>query len=195
MLLIGSSALAWLSLQSRPQTEIYQSARLFPQPRPIEPFRLVDQHGQPFTPERLTGQWNLLFFGYTHCPDVCPDTLARAAQAIRLLEQDGQPKPSVWFISVDPERDEPQRLADYVHYFHEDFHAATGKPAQLEAFSRSLAAIYFIGEPDENGHYDVDHSANLLILDPRGRLAGMFRPPFDPQAMAWDLQKLQEEGS
>ncbi len=190
-LLLGSSLLVWLALQtpqaSRPQL---QSVRLFPAARPLAPFELQDEQGQPFTPARLRGQWNLIFFGYTHCPDVCPGTLAKAARMMQLLENEKRPLPAVWFVSVDPERDTREKLAQYVHYFHPAFHAATGSPEALEAMSRNLAVVYFLGEKDENGHYEVDHSANLLLIDPQGRFAGIIPPPHDPAVMAADLARL-----
>ncbi len=193
VLLLGSALLVWLALQT-PQkgAPALQTARLFPGARPVAPFELRDETGQPFTPARLHGQWNLLFFGYTHCPDVCPGTLAKAAQMMKLLEQQGAPLPAVWFISVDPARDSTEKLAEYVHYFHPAFHAATGSDAALQAMSRNLAVVYFLGEKDENGNYEVDHSANLLLIDPQGRFAGIIPPPHRPRAMADDLRKLME---
>lgn len=183
--------MVWNAMQDRLPPE--QPALLvLPEPRPIPDFRLVAQDGGDFTRERLEGSWSLLFFGFTHCPDVCPGTLYDLQQlderlANRQLEQARQ----VVFFSVDPERDSPERLGDYTAYFDEDFLAATGDHAELEPLTRSLGIAYRI-EPHEPGAaaYSVDHSASILLVNPDGRLHGVFPAPHDVSAMERELLAL-----
>jgi protein SCO1/2 len=168
------------------------AATVLPKPVEIAPFLLTDHRGQAFTEETLKGRWTLLFFGYTSCPDVCPATLAVITQASRLLgDPSSRMHPRVVFVSVDPERDTPQRLAEYVAYFSPDFIGATGSEAQLQALTRPLGIAYLrssVGAP--GGGYLVDHSATILLLDPQGRLRALTSPPHDAAAIARDFQRI-----
>ena len=166
--------------------------RILPEPRVIADFDLVDQDGRPFSLERLRGRWSLLFFGYSYCPDVCPSALFDLQQVHEAL-LGGQPGPQhqVVFVSVDPERDTPDRLREYTAYFHPDFIAVTGSEEQLAPLTLQIGVAYRI-EPHEPGsmNYLVDHSAGIMLLDPQARLYGVFPAPHDPQAMIRDLQGL-----
>jgi protein SCO1/2 len=168
------------------------AATVLPKPVEIAPFLLTDHKGQAFTKETLKGRWTLLFFGYTSCPDVCPATLAVITQASRLLEEpSSQVRPRVVFVSVDPERDTPQRLAEYVAYFSPDFIGATGSEAQLQALTRPLGIAYLRSSlTAPGGGYLVDHSATILMLDPQGRLRALTSPPHDPAAIARDFRRI-----
>ena len=167
---------------------------VLPEPRTIPEFELTDQHGTAFSPERLKGRWSLLFFGFTHCPDVCPGTLYDLQ---RLDERLAGVKPDlprqVVFFSVDPERDDPDRLKEYVAYFDPAFVAVTGEHAQIEPLTRSLGIAYRI-EPHEPGiaDYSVDHSASILLVNPDGRLHGVFPAPHDVAAMERALNPLMD---
>jgi len=107
---------------SPPKPPELQQATLLPSPKPIADFRLIDQNGEPFTLEDLKGHWTFVFFGYTQCPDVCPTSLAMLGQAIRSMGKnpDIDVMPRGLFVSVDPERDTPELLAQFVPYFHPD---------------------------------------------------------------------------
>lgn len=174
------------------RTADWRAASLFPTPRALSDFELRTAEGEAFTRANLEGQWNLLFFGFTNCPDVCPDTLAMLAQSMRQLElMRREEKPQVVFVSVDPARDEGELLGDYVRWFNQDFVAVTGDEDQLEALSRQLGVVYFFEEPDERtGFYNVDHSAAVLIVDPEGRLFGRFPHPLTPDDVTADLFQL-----
>lgn len=173
----------------------FQAATLLPQPRELAPFNLRQSDGTPLVPGELAGHWTLAFLGFTFCPDVCPMTLAQLAQAQKQWEALPEAtRPRVLFVSVDPERDSPARAGEYAHAFHPDTLAATGDVPALETFATSLGFVFmkvpgpnFAQNPDD---YSVDHSANIALIDPQGRLAGLIRPPFDPQAIAADLSRL-----
>lgn len=167
---------------------------VLPEPRRIPAFTLTDQHGERFGPDQLGGHWSLLFFGFTHCPDICPGTLfdlARVSAGLREADAAAADRVQVVFVSVDPERDDAGRLRDYVDYFDPDFIAVTGPHQQLEPLTRTLGIAYRI-EPHEPSaeRYNVDHSASVLLLDPAGRLHGVFPAPHDAAVMQADLLRL-----
>ena len=166
-----------------------RAARAFPEPRAMPAFDLHVASGEALTQQDLEGQWSLMFFGFTNCPDICPDTLAVLDAAINDLDTMGaDSKPQVVFVSVDPDRDDGESLGEYVRWFDEDFIGATGSEEALNALTKDLGIYYALDEPDpETGFYTVDHSASVMIIDPQGRLYGRFAPPFDRQAIAADL--------
>ena len=167
-------------------------ATLLPSPKALAPFSLTDHHGAPFTLDALRGRWSLLAFGYTSCPDICPTALANLARVRQLLtaEDPGTPYRTV-FVSVDPERDTTARLADYVPYFDPSFIGATGTPAELAGLARQLGIHYErVEAPDSALGYLVDHSAAVLLINPRGEYRAVFGAPHDPRLMAADIQSI-----
>jgi len=173
--------------QSGIQTpEQIQAGTRLNQPRPLKPFSLTAADGSPFTLNDLHQNWTFLAIGYTHCPDVCPTTLA-TFDAIHNQTRKSDPAPRFLFISVDPERDTPAKLGEYVHYFNPDFLGATGTHENLQYLSSQLGIIYAIVEEEDTAlGYLVDHSASILLIDPQGRLSALFSPPHDPALMAKD---------
>ena len=174
-----------------PQT---QAVRLFDPPRELPAFTLRQSDGTPLVPGELKGHWTLVFLGFTHCPDICPTTLATMAQAQKQWASiPDTTRPRVLFVSVDPERDTPDRIGEYAHGFHRDTLAATADVPSLENFARSLSMV-FAKVPPEDGEpadvYSVDHSAALAVLDPQGRMSGLVQPPFDAKAIAADMAAL-----
>lgn len=180
-----------------------QAVKLFEQPRPLPAFSLQQSDGTQLVPGELQGHWTLVFLGFTHCPDVCPTTLAQLAQAQRQWSALPEAtRPRVLFVSVDPERDSPDRIGEYAHAFHKDTLAATADIPALEAFARSLSLV-FMKVPAPEGapadQYSVDHSAALAVLDPQARMAGVIPlsqstqsqgSALDPKAIAADLLAL-----
>lgn len=173
-----------------------QTVRLFEQPREIPAFALRQSDGTQLISGELKGHWTLVFLGFTHCPDICPTTLAELAQA----QKQWQPlpdarRPRVLFVSVDPERDTPIKIGGYAHAFHRDTLAATADLPTLEAFAKSLSLV-FMKVPAAEGapadQYSVDHSAAIAVLDPQGRMAGVIPPPLRPKAIAEDLIALTQ---
>ncbi len=179
-LILGAAA-AWLTENAR-LTRSRQATEglLWPPPKTLDGFALVDQSGAPFTPRQLDGRWSLLFFGFTHCPDICPNTL-------RLLEKAAPGLPSgtqVVFVSVDPERDTPDAVAEYVRFFDPAFIGVTGTTTTMAEFTRSLGVLSMRTEPDEHGNYSVDHSAGVFLVDPKRRLVGMISQPFTAESLS-----------
>jgi protein SCO1/2 len=148
----------------------------------------------------LRGRWSLVFFGFTHCPDVCPSALYDLDLASRQLAEanaaagDGTgPAHQVVFVSVDPERDTPERIAQYVAYFNPGFIGVTGAHEQLAALTAQLGIAYQVEEHAAGSErYDVVHSASVVLIDPRGHLRGAFPPPLDALAIARDLALLMD---
>jgi len=173
-------------------TSEFQALQTFPTPRSVADFALETASGEPFSLTDMQGRWNLLFFGFTNCPDVCPDTLAmldQSMQQLTLMRREALPQ--VVFVSVDPERDQGEALADYVDWFNDDFVGVTGPEPQLVALTRQLGVAYFREAPDEaTGFYNVDHSAAVMLVDPEGRLIGRFAHPLDPSLVTADLFQL-----
>lgn len=187
--LAAGGAGLWISQRQAANNE-WQGAIFYPQPRPIQPFELVTADG-PFTEADLRGDWDLLFFGFTNCPDICPNTMAVLADVSRRLAEAGKPTPRVTLISVDPERDDLEKLAEYARFFDPGFRGATGDPAALAAMTRNIGVAFFVAAHEPGAtDYAVDHSASVMIVDPEGRLVGMFRPPVDPVAIRADLERL-----
>ena len=173
-----------------------QTTTLLPQPRELPAFALRQSDGTQLVPGELKGHWTLVFLGFTYCPDVCPTTLTELAQAQKQWEAlPESTRPRVLFVSVDPERDDPDRIGEYAHAFHRDTLAATADVPTLEAFTRSLSMV-FAKVPAANGapadQYSIDHSASMAVLDPQGRMAGVVTGSAvdDPAAIAADLLAL-----
>lgn len=150
----------------------------FETPRDFGDFQLVDHRGDPFTPNALEGQWTLLFFGFTHCPDICPTTLSFLARLVEQLDGTEAANTQVVLVTVDPARDTPETLAEYVPYFDPDFVGVTGEFIEILGFARSLNAPFRKVTADD-GSYQVDHSANVMLINPRGHFHGFFKAPLD----------------
>jgi len=187
---VAAGAGLWLSQRyfSAPPTPALQNAVLYPTPRAVPEFHLEQTNGQPLDRASWRGHWNVVYFGYASCPDVCPTTLAVFKQAWKEL---GVLKENFRFdfISVDPQRDTPERLAKYVAFFSPDFIAATGSDEELTGLTRALGLMY-ARTTDANGAVQVDHSGSAVIINPQGQLIGMFRPPFTAAALVADLTTL-----
>ncbi len=161
------------------------SALVYPAPRNLSEFNLIDHRGNAVGREQLQGQWTLAFVGYTYCPDICPMTMATLSGAVAQLQQ-ALPKGQqlgVWFISVDPKRDTQKQLQTYVGYFEQ--RALTGVTAnhdQLFPFVRELGLSYAISSSTEP-EYRVDHSASIVLLNPVGQLVAVFKPEINAEAV------------
>jgi protein SCO1/2 len=175
-----------------PDPSTMQVATLLPTPKPLARFELVDQDARPYGTEDLKGRWTFIAIGYTSCPDVCPTTMATFdALHRRLTGEGGEPPADFLLVSVDPERDGPERLAQYVRYFNPDLLGATGTHEQLRALTDQLGMIYArVDEQETAMSYLVDHSASILLLDPQVRLTAIFSVPHDVSAMAGDFSAI-----
>jgi len=162
------------------------SGTALPQPRALIPFALTDQQGHPFGNAQLTGHNNLLFFGFTHCPDICPTTLALMAQ---LHHMPALASLQMIFVTVDPARDDAAAMRAYVDAFGGNMAGLRGDDAAIDPLLKNLGAVRAI-QKLPGGDYSVDHSATLYFIDAQGALAAVFTPPFDYSRLAADLTTL-----
>lgn len=147
-------------------------------PREIGEFALTDHRGQPFTHASLEGRWTLVFFGFTYCPDVCPTTMAFLDKFVGELEGTEAAQTEVVMISVDPARDTVAQLATYMPFFNADFTGVTGEFLDLFRVATNLNTP-FRKVPGQGEDYQVDHSANVVLINPRGDYHGFFKAPLD----------------
>jgi protein SCO1/2 len=168
-----------------------ERATMFETPRPLADFALVDQAGRAFDLDRLRGRWTLLFFGFTHCPDICPMTLAELAEVRRALaDLPPAQHPVVVLVTVDPLRDTPDVMARYVRHFDPEFQGATGTPGAIEALTRELGVAVMMGAPAADGSYTVDHSAAVFVMSPAAEYTAVFGTPHDADTIARDFRRI-----
>jgi protein SCO1/2 len=175
--------------QLREQPE-FRSLLALPQAKVVADFALLDQLAQPFSLAGFRGHWSVLFFGFTSCPDICPNTLYQLQQVRKELagKLADEKLPEIYLVSVDPERDSPEKLAEYLAFFDPAFRGLTGDEKQLRALTMQLGIVYHVAEHDaDSKEYAVDHSASLVVLDPQARLFGVFPAPHDPVNIGHDL--------
>ena len=151
---------------------------LLEKPRNFGEIKMIDHHGAPFTRERLEGRWTLVFFGFTYCPDICPTTMSFLNQFMGQLEGTEVEDTQVVLVSVDPARDTVEQLAGYVPYFNEEFIGVTGEFLDIHRFATALNTP-FRKVPGQDDNYLVDHSANVVLINPRGDYHGFFKAPLD----------------
>ena len=159
---------------------------LFWEARPLKEFHLTSADNDDFSLEQLKGKWSFIFFGYTHCPDVCPTTLMQLGSLFKIMEQNPAIYPDMQgiFISVDPQRDTPALLKKYVTYFHPGFIGLTGSKQQIDDFSRQIGVLYNFHSKTADDIYEVTHNSTIFLIDPEGRLYGRFGPPQMAQQIA-----------
>lgn len=151
------------------------------------PFTLVDHTGRTVTDQDFGGRYLLVYFGFTYCPDVCPTELQTMTQAIDLLGPDAD-RVQPLFITVDPQRDTADVLADYVRLFHPRLVGLTGTPEQIAEAARAYRVYYAKAPGDDPTHYLMDHSSFVYLMDPQGDLAALFTPGTDAEEMARTLR-------
>lgn len=152
------------------------------QPRIFSDFELLDHRGETFNIARMQDIWTIVFFGFTNCPDICPTTMATLAQMYQFLSSDEQEKLQVVMVSLDPERDTQEKMAEYVPYFNADFVGVTGNKHLIRRMTAELNIAYN-KVPLEGDNYTVDHSTQLVLINPRGHYHGFFKAPHGEVAM------------
>jgi len=170
--------------------ETLEHASVLSEPRPVAAFQLSDQHGRIFTQEQLRGSWTILFAGFIHCPDICPGTLALLADVQERAGISPDQLRTV-FVSIDPERDTPENLAEYLDYFNPEWIALTGQKPELDRLMASLELAY-VRVPVGGGEYTMDHSTALVLIDPEGRMRGYFTAPLDVDELVHDLGRIAQ---
>jgi protein SCO1/2 len=151
------------------------------------PFKLIDQDGKPFTDADMKGKPFLVFFGYTHCPDICPTTLFELSEIMRAMGKDAD-RLSALFITVDPERDTPAVIKDYLSSFDPHLRGATGDAPAIEQVEKAYR-VYAKKVPTKNGDYSMDHSAVVYLMDKEGRFVAPFNLKRRPAEAADALRK------
>jgi protein SCO1/2 len=171
-----------------------QVMTLLPDPQPLTAFALTDQQNREFDLSRLKGKWSFLFFGFTHCPDVCPTTLAALARARDYIAKStvGAEDVQFVFISVDPNRDTAGKLSQYVDYFDPTFLGVTGNDAQIGNLAGQLGATYEVAFTPGTENYPVYHATAVYLVDPRARYHAMFTPPLDAATISRRFKVLRE---
>ncbi|MFK7915328.1 MAG: SCO family protein [Pseudomonadales bacterium] len=159
---------------------------VLPKPRELVPFALTQATGEPFTNADLEGHWSFVFFGFTNCPDICPVTLSEMAQALRAI-QAAEPELAEQFrgvmVSVDPERDTAEVLATYVNAFAGDFKGVRGSREALAVFATDVN-VAFAKMPADDGGYQMDHTGNIVVINPRGHYHGFIKLPHEADTIA-----------
>lgn len=195
VLAIGTSI--WLEanrIHQRQQAITLQHGTAFPKAMPLKAFELIDDDNTAFTNKDLEGQWSLLFFGFTNCAMVCPTTMSKLNEAIQILKKtDADQIPRVIFISVDPDRDTPAAIKKYVASFNKTFEGATGSKANLAALTKNLGVMYAKAQKSGEKDYQLNHSSMIIVINPRGKWAGILTPPFDARVMAEDIIRIQQK--
>ena len=190
----------WLSqqmLSNNNDTQIPQNldATVLPTARLLVDFNLSDHDGKIFSPTQLKGHWSFLFFGFTNCPDICPTTLKIMQSMWKTLPTKAGDKghPELYFVSVDPDRDKPETLKNYVQYFNSEFNGVTGKLDELDKLTNQIGILYGYDEKenDKDIEYIVNHSAQLILIDPKGRMRAVISPPFDSKTIAANFQTIR----
>lgn len=182
-------------------------ALVYETPVVLQPFSLVDQRGQAFTQEQLKGKWSLIFFGFTSCPDICPLTLTELSQFYRQLPADSSEagSPQIIMVSVDPARDSTEKLAEYMSSFHEDFIGLNGPYDEVAALARQLFVSHepppvMVAADPHAGHtmpaaddYLIDHSGNVLIINPEGQYHGFLDAAIQDPEISLAFQSIRAD--
>lgn len=184
---------AWHTLQpnSRPAPDI--GGYVLDTPRKLPEFTLLDGEGRVFLESDFAGSWSFLYFGYTFCPDICPLAMLQMSELKKLLAiSHPQVQTDYYLVSVDPARDTPVRMGEYVRYFDADFKGLTGELSEIDKFAKAASVLYVIPEAQDGESYLVGHSSSITLIDPRGNIYAVFTSPFKADELAADFAKIVE---
>ncbi len=196
LLLLALGAGVYVALRMDAPPPQPTTATLLPASDALPDVSLLDQHGNALGADVFEGRWDLVFFGFTHCPDICPLTLQVLADARRQMREAGiEDLPRIVLVSVDPERDTPESLASYISHFGDDTLGVTGDLAQIRILTGALGIFFDKQMADESGNYGVDHSAVVLLMNPAGRLRALFSAPHTAENFVNDLPLIMSEAT
>lgn len=165
---------------------------LWPEPKELQAFSVVDHANQEFNLDNIRGKWSFLFFGYTNCPDICPITLAVYSQLYDKLQASKTDEAvQMVFVSVDPDRDKPEQIGDYVSYFNKDFIGLGGSAEQIETLTRQIGIAFFREAAADDGSYLVDHSAAIFLVNPDAQLVAILSAPHKAEVLYDRFLKIQ----
>ena len=157
--------------------------------RQLNNFELIEG-GEKFSNKNLQGSWDVLFLGFASCPDMCPMTMKKMAMAKRNLSSEASSKVNFRMISVDPDRDTPEKMQQYVEAFNPSFTGITGNIEVIYKLATDLTLPFVPVRASDNINYDMDHSMNLAVIDPNGNYFGFFKSPHTPEKMAQVLESI-----
>lgn len=178
---------AWLSFKVASPPAAPNAATVLPPGNELPEFALIDHTGTAIGREFFNGSWNLVFFGFTHCPDICPMTMQVLSDARKQLQAEGfAPLPRIVLVSVDPERDTAEKLGQYVGYFGTDNVGITGDLDAIRALTGELG-VWFEKSPAEGENYSVDHSAAVLLINPDAEFRALFGAPHKAENFVHDV--------
>jgi len=183
----------YLQQKSAPKTQenTYQNLIMLPKAKSLGEVNFIANDGSVFNKKNLEDKWTILFFAFTNCPDICPSTLHTLGQVKKELDEK-----KLWdafqlaMVTVDPARDTIERLNQYVPFYDQSFVGLRGELSYTEAFAKNVGILFFKREVTENGGYDVDHGASLILVDPQGNYAGVIPAPHKKEVLSADLAKL-----
>lgn len=188
----------WLSQQilmsnNDTRTPKNLKATVFANARLLVDFNLLDKNKNTFSPAQLKGHWSFLFFGFTNCPDICPTTLKVMQTVWKTLPTKTGDKghPQLYFVSVDPERDSLELLKKYIQYFNPEFNAVTGKLKEIDKLTKQIGIFYAYDRKDDDKEYTVNHNAQLILIDPKGRMRAVISPPHIAKTIASNFQTIR----
>ena len=181
LLLVAASALfaGQFYYKVYKQKQYSDTTLVYQQPREVNPFKLYDQNEQLVDNERISGKWSLVFLGYLSCPDICPMTMAKLSRLLPVLNEISDLPVQVLFVSVDPKRDTAEKRKKYVEYFNPDILGVGAAQEDLFPFVRNLGLMYSIPDSDAQNYF-VDHSASVVLINPDGKSAAIFKPDIQP---------------
>jgi len=156
-------------------------------------FELTGTSGDTVTAEQTDGNIRLLFFGFTSCPDICPATLQKLSRAVKDLPAEMRADTQIVFVSVDPQRDTPERIDSYVSFFSDRAIGLTGEEPALRELSKRYRTTFGYDEPDAEGNYNVSHSGAVYVFDREGKARLLIRPELSVEDIRTDLVALAEE--
>ena len=192
---IAAVAIGFL-LNTKSQTDATRpeiSGFAFPEPAALIDIELVDENEEALTEDSFTGDWTFIYVGYTFCPDACPISLNVLSQMYASLsELNAANNVKAMLVSVDPERDTPERLKEYVQYFSKDFIGATGTESNLASFAKQVSAVYYLPVDRSSKDYLVDHSSSIILINPNAEVHAVFTPPQQADLLAADYIKLRD---
>ena len=187
---LGLVAARWLLAPHAVPAPVTDNATILQPPRVIDALDLLDADGRPFTAASLRDHWTVVFFGFTHCPDVCPTTLTVMSQMKKqLADLPATQQPRVMLFTVDPERDTPERLREYVRFFDPSFGAATGTAEGVRQAAAAFA-VPFAKVTLPQGGYTMDHGAGVFFVGPDGAVQAYSSPPLRAESLARDFRRL-----
>lgn len=183
--IVGGAGFVYLALNDQNRSPAY--ATVLPTAQSLPPFDLIDENGNVFGREALRGTWSLLFFGFTHCPDICPATLQQLSLArARLQDAGGEGLLQIVLVSVDPERDTPAALKAYTSHFAADITSITGNIEELKKLT-SATGVYFAKSAITEDGYNIDHSAVILVINPDAEFHALFSAPYTVDQLVADI--------